>query len=69
MFFVLTAQSLQEYTKHRYRGVMRTGGQVMVEYLILISSLILGLVVTLGFLREALFEYYRFLVTLVCLPI
>ncbi len=48
---------------------MRTGGQVMVEYLILISFLILGLVVTLGFLREALFEYYRFLVTLVCLPI
>ncbi len=44
-------------------------GQVMVEYLLLISFVILGLVTTFEFLRQGLFEYYRFMVTVVCLPI
>ncbi len=69
MFFVLTGEMLLKYTNRGCRGAMGNAGQVMVEYILLISFLILGLVTTFGFLREGLFQYYRFMVTIVCLPI
>ena len=43
-------------------------GQVMVEYLLLVSMLILGLAATFAGLKAGVFEYYRFLTTLICLP-
>ena len=48
---------------------MGTRGQAMVEYVLLISFVFLGLTATFLFLRQGLLEYYRFLVTVVCLPI
>ena len=44
-------------------------GQVMVEYLILVSFVVLGLAAVFELLQQVLGKYYEFLVTVVCLPI
>ena len=49
--------------------IRTNAGQVITEYVLLSGFLVLGMAAAWLALRQGLFDYYRFLVKIVCLPI